>query len=447
MAIRSGDGALNGTPDFRSKTQAVGTTLMPFLSILTISLSILSGGETSSDPSTAGAVIGGNNEIPRMRPIRVFEDVKLKRPVQILSRPDQPENLYVLEQPGRILVLDRTRPDMTDPEVFLDIRPGVRMKNNEEGLLAMTFSPEVEEDGHFYLYYSASSPRRSVLSRFTVGDDGEADPGSEKVLLEIKQPWGNHNGGDVAFGPDGMLYLSIGDGGAANDPMNHAQNLETLLGTVIRIDPSRSEGDRPYGIPEDNPFVGREDARPEIWAYGLRNIWRMSFDEETGRLWGGDVGQNKYEEVDVIESGGNYGWRIREGKHPFRADESAPEGVELIDPIVEYPRGDGISITGGHVYRGTARPAAVGTYLYGDYRSGRIWGIRENDGSLSKGPVQVARLRNSLISSFGKDADGEIWICTFEGDEYPGHGAIWRFTGPLKPARKAETKPAGTTDG
>jgi glucose/arabinose dehydrogenase len=379
-----------------------------------------------------------------MRPARVFKDVKLKRPVQILSRSDQPENLYVLEQPGRIVILDRNRPDMTEPEVFLDIRPGVRMKNNEEGLLSMAFSPDVAEDGDFYLYYSASSPRRSLLSRFSIGDDGVADPDSEEILLEIEQPWGNHNGGAVVFGPDGMLYLSIGDGGAANDPMNHGQNLETLLGSVIRIDPSQSDGDRPYAVPSDNPFVGREDARPEIWAYGLRNIWRMSFDRETGKLWGGDVGQNKYEEVDLIESGGNYGWRIREGAHPFRADESAPEGVELVDPVVEYPRRDGISITGGHVYRGVQRAEAVGVYLYADYRSGRIWGIRADDGKLTRGPVQVAKLRNSLISSFGEDSDGELWICTFEGDEFPGHGAIWRFTGPMKP--RSVTKTARVED-
>ena len=385
-----------------------------------------------STPAIAASVDDPvNRKIPRMRPVQVFKDVKLKRPVQILSRTDEPNLLYVLEQPGRVVTLDRTRTDVTKPGVFLDIRPEVRMRNNEEGLLSMAFSPNVAEDGHFYLYYSASSPRRSLLSEFSIDENGKADPDSEKVLLEIPQPFGNHNGGTVVFGPDGMLYLSVGDGGAANDPMNHGQNLGTLLGTVLRIDPSRPEGDRLYSIPSDNPFVDREGARPEIWAYGLRNIWRMAFDSETGELWAGDVGQNKYEEVDIVRSGGNYGWRIREGRHAFRPDESPPEGVELIDPVVEYPRGDGISITGGHVYRGSARPEAVGTYLYADYRSGRIWGVRVDDGKLVAGPTQVARLRNSLIASFGEDAAGEIWICTFEGDEIPGHGAIWRFTGPV----------------
>ncbi len=390
---------------------------------------------TSSFPRALAAT----EDIPRMRPVRVFKDMKLKRPVQILARADQPNLLYVLEQPGRVVMLDRTATEATEPKVFLDLRPEVRMKNNEEGLLSMAFSPEVAQDRRFYLYYSASSPRRSVLSSFLIGDDGLADPDSETVLMEIPQPFGNHNGGTVLVGPDGMLYLSVGDGGAANDPMNHAQDLSTLLGTVLRIDPSQADGRRAYSIPADNPFVDHAEARPEIWAYGLRNIWRMSFDPETGELWAGDVGQNKYEEVDIVRSGGNYGWRIREGGHPFRSDESAPDGVELIEPVVDYPRSDGISITGGHVYRGSARPEAVGTYLYADYRSGRIWGIRADDGELTAGPVQVARLRNQLIASFGEDAQGELWICTFDGDEVPGHGAIWRFTGPVVPA---ETEPA-----
>ena len=180
-----------------------------------------------------------------------------------------------------------------------------------------------------------------------------------------------------------MLYLSIGDGGAAADPMNHAQNLGTPLGSVFRIDVSGADGDRKYRIPEDNPFVDVEGALPETWAYGTRNIWRMSFDRETGELWAGDVGQNKYEEIDLIHRGGNYGWRMREGMHAF-TQETPPEGVELVDPVVEYPRGDGISVTGGFVYRGDARPEARGVYLYADYRSGRIWGIRAPGGVLEK---------------------------------------------------------------
>ena len=398
--------------------------------ILLSSVALLAG--VDGDPASSDASVAG--EIPRMRPVREFENVRLKRPVQIVTRNDEPDRLYVLEQPGRILVLDRSDTASSEAEVFLDIRPEVRKKNNEEGLLSMAFSPEVADDRTFYLYYSAGSPRRTVLSRFEIAETPDATAATEEVLLNVPQPFGNHNGGTVLVGPDRMLYLSIGDGGAAEDPLNHGQNLQTLLGTVIRIDPSRREDDRPYAIPADNPFVGREDARPEIWAYGLRNVWRMAFDRETGDLWGGDVGQYRWEEIDLIRKGGNYGWRIREGSHPFRRKDVAPEGIELIEPVVDYPRTDGISVTGGHVYRGAHREKAAGVYLYADYQSGRIWGIRANDGVLTKGPVEVARLRNSLISSFGEDPHGELWICTFEGDEHPGHGAIWRFTGPLEPA-------------
>lgn len=370
--------------------------------------------------------IAPTGAIPRVRPVKTFKNVKLRRPVQILARPDEKDNLYVLEQPGRILVLDKAHPEADKAKVFLDLRTDTRMKGNEEGLLSMAFSPKVAEDDAFYLYYSRSSPRRTVLSRFVI-KDGVGDPTSEEVLLEIAQPWGNHNGGTVLFGPDQMLYLSIGDGGAANDPRGAGQDLSTLLATVIRIDPSIPSGTTPYSIPQDNPFVDVDDAKPEIWAYGLRNIWRMSFDSETGDLWGGDVGQNQWEEIDLIERGGNYGWNLREGKHRFSRTKTEPHSPP-IDPIVEYPRSDGISVTGGHVYRGAMKPQLEGVYLYADYRSGRIWGIREAEGKLTEGPVQVARLQGSLIASFGEDADGELWLCSFDGEEYPGDGEIWRFT-------------------
>jgi glucose/arabinose dehydrogenase len=403
--------------------------LASFFATMTFTIAPGSAARPSASVSPAG--IHASVEIPRMRPIRVFRGVKLKRPIQVVVRPDRPDDLFVVEQPGRVLILDRTTPDQSTAKVFLDIRPGVRMKHNEEGLLSMAFSPEVATDRTFYLYYTASSPRRAVLSRFKIASDGTADPESEEVLLEVAQPFGNHNGGTVLVGPDGMLYLAVGDGGAANDPMGHGQNLGTLLATVLRIDPSGTEDERAYRIPADNPFVSDASAKPEIWAYGLRNIWRMSFDRETGELWAGDVGQNQWEEIDLIRKGGNYGWRFREGTHRFdRA--TPPEDSVFIEPVVDYPRSDGISVTGGFVYRGKARPAAVGVYLYADYQSGRIWGLRAEDGKLIEGPKQIARLRNSLISSFGEDADGELWLCTFEGDAMSGEGAIWRFTGPLE---------------
>ena len=371
--------------------------------------------------------------IPRVRPVQTFKNIDLQRPVQIVARQDEPNNLYVLEQPGNIVILDQDKPDANAATLFMDLRENVRMKNNEEGLLSMAFSPNVKEDASFYLYYSASSPRRTILSRFKIVD-GKGDPNSEEVLLEIPQPWGNHNGGMVLFGPDGMLYLSVGDGGAANDPRGHGQDRSTLLGTILRIDASGTSEATPYIIPADNPFIGEKDVRPEIWAYGLRNVWRMAFDRSTGELWAGDVGQNKWEEIDIITKGGNYGWNIREGKHAF-SRVATEEDSELLDPIVEYPRSDGISVTGGYVYRGTQKPELDGVYLYADYRSGRIWGVRAKDQTLSEGPVQVATLRRSLISSFGEDANGELWLCSFDEEEFPGDGQIWRFTA-AKPATK-----------
>ncbi|MCH2161010.1 MAG: PQQ-dependent sugar dehydrogenase [Phycisphaerales bacterium] len=389
------------------------------LAVLGLAASLAPAGDTST-------------AIPRIRPVKTFKSVKLRRPVQIVFHKGEPEKLYVLEQPGNIVTLDLTQPDSSEKTIFMNLKDGVRMQNNEEGLLSMAFSPNVEEDNAFYLYYTASNPRRMVLSRFKIVD-GKGDPNSEEVLLEIPQPYGNHNGGTVLFGPDEMLYLSIGDGGAANDPHGHGQNLKTLLGTVIRIDPSSSTAERPYGIPEDNPFTKVDGARPEIWAFGLRNIWRMHFDRKTGTLWAGDVGQNRWEEIDIIEKGGNYGWKLREGKHRFSRGE-APAEYPPIDPIVEYPRSDGISVTGGYVYRGTARPKLEGVYVYADYQSGRIWGIRAEDGKLVEGPSQIARLRNSLISSFGESPEGELFICSFEEEEYPGYGEIWRFTSSPPPA-------------
>jgi len=240
------------------------------------------------------------------------------------------------------------------------------------------------------------------------------------VILEVDQPYGNHNGATVLFGPDGYLYISLGDGGSAFDPQDNGQNLSTLLGTILRIDVDREQDGHAYAIPPDNPFVDRPGARGEIWAYGLRNVWRMSFDRETGDLWAGDVGQNKWEEIDLITRGGNYGWRIREAAHPFKAG-TPPD--PMIDPVVEYPqrRGQGrsrelvgMSITGGCVYRGRSQPQLAGVYLYGDYVTGRIWALRYEDGRVTAhrqvfdGPPRVH------ISSFGEDADGELYVCSFD---------------------------------
>jgi quinoprotein glucose dehydrogenase len=304
----------------------------------------------------------------------------------------------------------------------------VFLGHNEEGLLALAFHPKYAENGRLFVYYAAKDPRRTVLSEFRVSADNRdaADPASEKVILEVEQPWGNHEGATVLFGPDGFLYVSYGDGGSAGDPHNNGQNLGTLLGSIIRIDVDRSEDGRAYAIPADNPFVGRNGARGEIWAYGLRNVWRMSFDRETGDLWAGDVGQDRWEEIDLITKGGNYGWRVREGMHAFRGGEA--EGREFIDPVVEYSHREGLSVTGGYVYRGSEHPKLRGVYLYADYVTGKVWGLRYENGSVAANGEILVSNRRYFVSSFGEDESGELYVCAFEHLDGRGgsEGRIYR---------------------
>ena len=258
---------------------------------------------------------------------------------------------------------------------FLDIRDRVSNRGSEEGLLGLAIDPH--KDGQFYVYYSAANPRRSVVSRFSSGSKGQpaerkpADPGSELVILEVDQPYPNHNGGQIAFGPDGYLYVGLGDGGSAGDPLGNGQNTSTLLGSILRIDVSECHcSGQPYAIPPDNPFADG-GGRSEIWAYGLRNPWRFSFDRQTGDLWTGDVGQNQWEEIDIIERGGNYGWNILEANHCFNPRNNCDD-AGTIPPVWEYSLdGTPCSVIGGHVYRGNAIPWLRGTYIYGDFCSGK----------------------------------------------------------------------------
>ena len=229
--------------------------------------------------------------------------------------------------------------------------------------------------------------------------------------MEIGQPFSNHNGGHITFGPDGYLYVGLGDGGSGGDPRGHGQNLRTLLGTILRIDVSTLDVTGSYAVPPDNPFVGVEGARPEIWAYGLRNPWRFSFDRETGELWAGDVGQNKLEEIDIITPGGNYGWNIMEGSSCFR--DNRCDRDEFVPPVAEYGRDGGCSVTGGYVYRGSRLPALVGAYLYGDFCTGKIWALRY-DGSRVTENAQIADT-DLQISSFAEGPDGEVYILSFTG--------------------------------
>jgi glucose/arabinose dehydrogenase len=239
--------------------------------------------------------------------------------------------------------------------------------------------------------------------------------------LRVSHPFWNHDGGTVIFGPDGYLYLALGDGGAANDPFDNGQKLNSLLGRILRLDVDRKDDGKPYAVPKDNPFVGRKDARPETWAYGLRNVWRMAFDRKTGRLWAADVGQNLYEEIDLIVKGGNYGWRRREGLHPFNPDGSGPR-PDLIEPIWEYHHDVGKSITGGTVYRGPRLPELEGYYVYADYVSGKIWALRYDDEQKRVVANRPIRDRNLPIMSFGEDERGEVYLMTYSPT---GRGIYW----------------------
>ncbi len=388
-----------------------------------------------------GSTIGRGQPLPpppgeagKQRPQVTLErafPLDFKRPVQLVHAGD--DRLFVVEQLGRVMLFEN-RADVESARVFLDIHTKVHFGHNEEGLLSLAFDPHYPDNGSFYVYYSANRPRRTVLSRFqrSASDPGAADPASEQVILEQEQPFGNHKGGTILFGPDGFLYLSLGDGGSAGDPFDNGQKLSTLLGKIIRIDVAREEAGRPYAIPADNPFLTRPGARGEIWAYGLRNVWRMSFDRKTGDLWAGDVGQNAWEEVDLIVKGGNYGWRIREGAHPF--GDGTPQDP-LIDPLAEYPQRlgreiVGLSITGGHVYRGRRIAGLEGAYVYGDYVSGRIWALRYSGGKVLDHREIFSPPPSVYIASFGEDAEGELYICSFDQPDGRGggNGHIYRLS-------------------
>lgn len=350
----------------------------------------------------------------RYKTMEAFPGLSFKRPVDLQSPADNTNRIFVVEQAGVISVFPND-PSVTTRETFLDLRDKVDDKGNEEGLLGLAFHPDYKNNGYFYVNYTAENPNRTVISRFKVSaaDADKADAGSEVQLLTFEQPYSNHNGGQVSFGPDGFLYIAVGDGGSGGDPQENGQNRSTLLGTILRIDVNKSENGKAYAIPADNPFANNNNGyRPEIYAYGLRNPWRFSFDKTNGRLWTGDVGQNAYEEIDVIEKGGNYGWNTMEGKHCFDPKNGCDQsGLKL--PIHDYGRDEGISVTGGFVYRGPTLKSLVGKYIYADYGSRRIWALDYNGGH---NPVNTLLLEADFnTSSFGVDQNDELYLCGFDG--------------------------------
>ena len=377
--------------------------------------------ESSQEDELPNLPHDGNEqeEIPihKMSVEVAFPNISFNRMVFLTHAGDGSGYLFLVLQEGQIIVF-QNNDDVESLTVFLDIRDRVDDSENEEGLLGLAFDPHYESNGYFYVHYTASSPARSIISRFsvTVDDQQKADIESELVILQINQPYDNHNGGHIAFGPDGYLYIGLGDGGNGGDPQDNGQNNETLLGTILRIDVSDSSEQKKYGIPPDNPFAGLKYEKNEIWAYGLRNPWRFSFDEETGLLWVGDVGQNKFEEIDIVEKGGNYGWNVLEGFHCYSVSTSSCDSEEFEAPIVEYDRDEGCSVTGGYVYRGSIFNFLYGSYIYGDFCSGLIWALNYDGTKI----VDVTILVDSdlIISSFGEDEEGELYILSFDNKIY-----------------------------
>ncbi len=391
----------------------VGTVF--FLALAVLAWKARPGPTNLARPAQAPAAqpTPGARQVPPWTTVRLEEVAGgFQQPTYVTHAGDGSGRLFVVEKPGRIWILVNGK---VLPEPFLDIRDRVRSRESERGLLSVAFHPDFATNGRFFVNYT-DRLGHTVVAEYRVTDDpNRADPNSERVILYIEQPAANHNGGQLQFGPDGYLYIGMGDGGRAGDPWGNAQNLGVLLGKMLRID---VDGGDPYAVPPDNPFVGQADVRPEIWAYGLRNPWRFSFDRATGDLYIADVGQNLWEEVDVVRwpspGGQNFGWDIMEGFHCFEPPQGCdPTGLTM--PVVEYGHDQGCSITGGYVYRGRRYPDLVGTYVFSDFCSGRLWGLRFREGTWEWTLFLDTDLN---VSSFGEDEAGEIYVVDYRGSIY-----------------------------
>ncbi|WP_338876539.1 PQQ-dependent sugar dehydrogenase [Spirosoma sp. SC4-14] len=377
---------------------------------------------TQATPKMAVATVNEAGIIPTVfsedkphtavRVVNAYPKLSFEAPVEFTYANDGTNRVFVVEQSGQINVFDNN-PDASVRQTYLDIRKKVAY-GGEMGLLGLAFHPKFKENGYFYVNYTKNNPRETVVSRFKAASPTatEIDPKSEVILFTFQQPYSNHNGGKVLFGPDGYLYVSTGDGGSGGDPQNNGQNRSSWLGKILRIDVNSTKKGH-YGIPADNPFVkNKEGFLEEIFAYGLRNPWRISFDEQ-GRLWAGDVGQNEIEEIDIISKGGNYGWRIKEGRDDYTA-KGNPTPDKLIGPIWQYNHQNGnVSVTGGLVYRGSLAPSLKGKYVYADYASGRIWALSVNDTKAASNQEIVSR--SGAISAFGEDQKHEMYLCDLGG--------------------------------
>lgn len=350
-----------------------------------------------------------------------FPTLKFDKPVELTSPTDGTNRIFVVSQTGKIHVFP-SNATTTTPPVFLDLSSKVTA-GGELGLLGLAFHPDYKANGYFYVNYTRGNPLETAISRFKVSsaDLNVADPASEQVLLTYQQPFSNHNGGKLAFGNDGYLYIASGDGGSGGDPRNYAQNRQQLLGKIIRIDVNSTTGNLPYAIPADNPYKGNTTGfREEIYAYGLRNPWRFSFDRATGALWAGDVGQGNVEEISIIKNGGNYGWKIREGNTCFGSANCDVTNLE--EPIWTYPLNNenGRSVTGGYVCHDKNLTGLEGKYIFGDYVSGNVWALTFNGNQAVKNEL-ITKLADN-ISSFGEDSQQGLYVL--------GHssGKIYKFT-------------------
>lgn len=355
--------------------------------------------ETPEDPGISENAIKSKD---------IFPALTFSQPVDLVQAPGDSSRFFVVEQGGAIKVFSNAE-NVSSSSTFLDIKSKVT-SGGERGLLGLAFHPDFKTNGYFFVNYTAGNPLKTVIARYKATAN-QADAGSEAILFTFNQPYDNHNGGSMQFGKDGYLYIATGDGGSGGDPQNNAQNLKSHLGKILRVDVNGTTKGN-YSIPADNPFVaGTTGNLPEIYAYGLRNPWRISFDTESGKLFAGDVGQNEREEIDIIVKGGNYGWRIKEGVDCYNPGSNC-NAQGLIEPVHDYSQDNGDrSITGGYVYRGSAIPSLAGKYIYGDYISGRIWAL-ELDGDTRKSNTLILE-DNALISSFGQDLKGEVYYLNY----------------------------------
>jgi glucose/arabinose dehydrogenase len=380
----------------------------------------------SIDPTAAASPVSPPTETvlptatvpppPSPTPVQALPDASTAAWVPVVGGLDRPVDLkhagdgrlFVVEKQGVIRIV---RDGVLISEPFLDLRDRVGAGANEQGLLGLAFHPLFGENGRLFVNYTDTAGD-TVVARY-LASGNRADAASEVIILRIAQPFANHNGGSLAFGPDGYLYIGTGDGGSGGDPHGNGQSLNTLLGKILRLD---VDGGEPYAVPTDNPYAASGEGAAEIWAFGLRNPWRIAFDRPTGDLYIGDVGQNRWEEIDVVPAGApggaNFGWNVREGLHEYAGDSTSA----LVDPAAEYSHDFGCSVTGGLVVHDPALPAWDGTYLYGDYCSGRVWGLRRSaQGAWLNGPLFET---GASISAFGEGADGQVYLLDYAGTIY-----------------------------